>query len=79
VGGGTLLLALGFAYGLLLQRRRAAHPVEISGEALSPLREARASGRALRTPDIISCIAGLWLFLSLFVVGGFGPALTASK
>jgi hypothetical protein len=77
VGGGTLLLALGFAYGLLLQRRRAAQRVEISSEALSPSREAR--GRALRAPDIISCVAGLWLFLSPFVVGGFGPALTASN
>jgi hypothetical protein len=66
-GGGTLLLALGFAY-VLLQRRRAA-----------PSPEARASRRALRTTDVISCIAGLWLFLLPFVVGGFGAALTAGN
>jgi hypothetical protein len=78
VAGGALILGIGYAV-VLLQRRRADGRVELSAEAVAPTPDAQARGRALRMPDIVSCIAGLWMLLSPWVVGGFGVPLTASN
>jgi hypothetical protein len=68
VGGGTLALAVVFAM-VLLQRRRSSGKLEVSSEALAPEPDARATGRALDARDLISCIAGVWLFISPWILG----------
>jgi uncharacterized sodium:solute symporter family permease YidK len=68
-GGGALALAIGFAMMLLQRRRRRSGKLEVSSEALAPEPNARAEGRALHALDLISCIAGVWLFVSPWVLG----------
>lgn len=66
--GGALALAIVFAW-VLLQRRRRSGKLELSSEALAPEPHVRASGRALNARDLISCIAGVWLFISPWILG----------
>jgi uncharacterized protein (TIGR03382 family) len=68
VGGGTLALAVVCAM-VLLQRRRRSGKLEVSSEALAPEPDARATGRALDARDLISCLAGVWLFISPWILG----------
>jgi hypothetical protein len=68
IGGGALLIGLFYAF-VLLHRRRASGRVEPSSRPLQPEGEARAAGRALRPQDIISCIAGIWLAVSPWILG----------
>src|SRR5439155_20135105 len=73
--GGALALAVGFAW-VLLQRRRRSGKLELSSKALAPEPDARATGRALNARDLISCIAGVWLFVSPWILGNPDTAVT---
>jgi hypothetical protein len=81
-GGGVFVLAVAYAV-LLLQRRRERGRVALSGEALAPAPDARASGRALHVFDIINLLIGIWIAISVWVFGGnyhgYGSALAASN
>ena len=78
-GGGVLVLALAYAF-VLLQRRRTGGRSAVSGESLRPSGEARATGRALHPEDFVSCIAGVWLMLSPWILGSWQAGwLTASN
>jgi hypothetical protein len=73
IGGGVLLLALFYAY-VLLQRSRAREP--------SPLRPSErmiVAGRAMHPEDMINVVAGIWVFLSPWVLGAAGLPLAASN
>src|SRR3954468_16210113 len=52
-----------------LQRQRRSGKLELSSEALAPEPDARATGRALDARDLISCIAGVLLFISPRILG----------
>src|SRR3954453_7464605 len=72
--GGVLLLALAFAY-VLLRRRRPGEP-----SRLEPSPEMRATGRALHPEDMINVVAGVWLFISPWVLGAYASGwLTLSN
>jgi uncharacterized sodium:solute symporter family permease YidK len=73
--GGALTLAIVFAW-VLLQRRRRSGKLELSSKALAPEPDARATGRALNARDLISCIAGVWLFISPWILGNPDTAVT---
>lgn len=73
--GGALVLAVVFAW-VLLQRRRRSGKLELSSEALAPEPDARATGRALDARDLISCIAGIWLFISPWILASPDMALS---
>jgi hypothetical protein len=73
IGGGALLLALFYAF-VLLQRRSAREP-----SPLLPSERMRAAGRAMHPEDMINVVAGIWLFISPFVLGAMELRLTASN
>lgn len=60
-GGGVVVLALAYAF-VLLQRRRGA------ASRLQPAADARATGHALHPEDMLSCVTGIWLFLSPWIL-----------
>ncbi len=64
-GGGVLLLALGYAF-VLLRRRRAGGPSPIE-----PSERMRAAGRAMHPEDMVNVVAGIWLFISPWVLGAY--------
>jgi SPW repeat len=71
-GGGVLLLALGYAFVL---RRRAGEPSHIQ-----PSERMRAAGRAMHPEDMINVVAGIWLFISPWVLGAYNSGwLTLSN
>ena len=74
-GGGALVLAIAYAI-VLLQRRRRGGRLAISGRALAPEADARATGKTLQAENFVSCIAGIWLFLSPWILSNFGAAVS---
>ncbi len=64
-GGGALLLALFYAF-VLLRRRRAGEKSRIQ-----PSEQMRAAGRAMHPEDMINVVAGVWLFISPWVLGAY--------
>src|SRR5437762_11935337 len=59
-----------------LQCQRRSGTLELSSKALAPKPDARATGRALNARDLISCIAGVWLFISPWILGNPDTAVT---
>ena len=73
-GGAVLLLALVYGF-VLLQRRRAGEKSRIQ-----PSERMRGAGRALHPEDMINVVAGIWFFISPWVLGAYNSGwLTLSN